>query len=80
MRKADLDSLDNFEGHPYFYRREKIKILIPSDETITAWVYRMVDRHERGKPSRSYLETIIKGFFDFNLPPPPEVSAAEYVE
>ena len=80
LRKADLDSLDNFEGHPHFYRREKVEILIPSGETILAWLYRMSDRHKRGKPSRSYLETILKGFFDFNLTPPPEISAAEYIE
>jgi gamma-glutamylcyclotransferase len=80
LREADLNALDKYEGHPVFYRRDVVDILGPSGDMLNAWIYRMVKKQKRGKPSRAYLETIIRGFFDFNIPPPPEVSAAEYIE
>ena len=76
----ELKSLDSYEGYPDFYLREDAQILLPSGELTTAVMYRMAYAHEIGKPSRSYLETIISGFFNFKVTPPPEVSAAEYVE
>jgi gamma-glutamylcyclotransferase (GGCT)/AIG2-like uncharacterized protein YtfP len=80
MTDPDLEKLDGYEGHPDFYKREKVKLIVPSGEMIEAWVYRMVKKRKIGKPSLSYVETIIRGFFDFDLIPPPEVSAVEYVE
>lgn len=79
MTQDDLESLDKFEGHPHFYNREETEILLPSGDNITAVTYRMVETHNIGKPSRAYLETIIRGFFDFDVVPPPEISAAEYI-
>lgn len=80
MSKADLKSLDVYEGYPDFYLREEVQILLPSAEFATAAIYRMAETREIEKPSRSYIETIISGFFQFGMTPPPEISAAEYIE
>ena len=80
MKESDLESLDGYEGVPNFYIRMRAEIEIPSSGKIIAWVYRMVEVQHRGKPSRAYLETILKGFSDFKITPPPEVSAAECID
>ncbi len=80
LKESDLESLDGYEGVPNFYVRMRAEIVIPSGEKIIAWTYRMIERQDRGKPSRAYLETILKGFSDFNIAPPPEVSAIEYID
>ena len=80
LTDAGLKLLDVYEGHPHFYLREQVQILLPSAEFAVATIYRMTEQHELGKPSRSYLETIIAGFFQFGITPPPEISAAEYIE
>jgi gamma-glutamylcyclotransferase (GGCT)/AIG2-like uncharacterized protein YtfP len=80
MSESDLELLDPYEGYPHFYDRQEVDILLPSGEISSALAYRMVQEFKMGKPSRAYLETIIKGFFDFGIAPPPEVSAAEYID
>ncbi len=80
MTPPDIELLDGFEGHPDFYLREKASVLIPSGEKVEAWLYRMTGKRKIGKPTLAYLEIIIRGFFDFEIVPPPEVSAAEYIE
>ena len=80
MRKRDLKSLDFYEGYPDFYTREECEIILPTGEAIIGLIYRMTNNLKIGKPSKSYLETIIRGFFDFGIAPPPEISASEYVE
>jgi gamma-glutamylcyclotransferase (GGCT)/AIG2-like uncharacterized protein YtfP len=80
MTGADWKSLDVYEGCPHFYLREEVQVLLPSAEFTTAMIYRMAEQLKPGKPSRSYLETIITGFFQFGITPPPEISAAEYIE
>jgi len=80
LKESDLESLDRYEGVPDFYVRMRAEIEIPSGEKIIAWTYRMDERHHRGKPSRAYLETILKGFSDFKITPPPEVSAIKCID
>ena len=80
MTGKDLKLLDKFEGYPDFYIREEKRILLPSGEFEIALMYRMADAHVIGRPSRAYLETIIRGFNDFSMVPTPEVSAAEYID
>ncbi len=34
-----LARLDMLEGHPDWYRREEVKILVDNDQIVTAWLY-----------------------------------------
>jgi gamma-glutamylcyclotransferase (GGCT)/AIG2-like uncharacterized protein YtfP len=36
---AGLDALDDLEGHPRDYRRERARVELDSGETVTAWLY-----------------------------------------
>ncbi len=41
INDAALARLDQLEGHPNFYQRMKIKVILESGEQIDAWTYRM---------------------------------------
>ena len=34
-----LERLDQLEGHPHWYERKKVEILINKDKKIRAWLY-----------------------------------------
>jgi gamma-glutamylcyclotransferase (GGCT)/AIG2-like uncharacterized protein YtfP len=62
----DEASLDAYEGYPYLYRKEKIRVLYDG-EKITAMVYVMNKGYPPGLPSTQYLRTIAEGYAEFGV-------------
>lgn len=62
---ADWESLDAYEGFPYVYDREKLRIEMWSGRRIRAITYIMTERQKiRGQrpPGYGYLATVRKGY------------------
>ena len=54
--------LDKYEGYPYSYTRKEFEVFLPEmGKNIKAIAYVRPEPKERGKPPRSYIETILKG-------------------
>lgn len=60
---ADEDSLDRYEGWPFLYRKEEIKIKL-NGKNIKVFVYIMNDGRPLGQPSSYYYTTIMEGYKD----------------
>ena len=58
---ADEAALDRYEGWPFLYRKETIKVKL-GGKTVKAMVYIMNDGREFGAPSDFYLHTIAEGY------------------
>ena len=73
LQPEDEKALDFYEGYPRFYEKEDVKVTLEDGTVVEAMVYIMTDKIlERiflGLPSRSYLETVRKGYetAGFNL-------------
>ena len=64
MHKAeDERSLDRYEGYPYLYRKETIKVVLEGEE-IKAMVYVMNPGRPLGEPNPYYYNTILEGYID----------------
>jgi gamma-glutamylcyclotransferase (GGCT)/AIG2-like uncharacterized protein YtfP len=64
----DLERLDTYEGYPSLYGRENVSVLSGGDELV-AVTYVMRDQdHYLGLPSSAYLDTIRRGFKQWELP------------
>ncbi len=62
LRPQDEQALDRYEGWPYLYRKETLKIIL-NDRQISAMAYIMnEENHPYGTPSAGYLETIMTGY------------------
>jgi gamma-glutamylcyclotransferase (GGCT)/AIG2-like uncharacterized protein YtfP len=61
ITQEDEDSLDRYEGFPYLYRKENLKVKL-SGKPVKAMVYIMNDTEIHGSPSRSYYGTILAGY------------------
>ena len=73
-----LRALDQKEGHPGRYRRERVPVLRASAESdgAEAWVYVVTEpflSDERIPPTAAYLEVVVRGARALGLP-------AEYVD
>ncbi len=69
IQPSDERSLDRYEGYPYLYRKEYIKVPINGTEQI-AMVYIMNEEgHPYGTPSKHYYDVIMEGYGDFSLSP-----------
>jgi cation transport regulator ChaC len=61
--------LDKYEGYPYSYTRKEFEVFLPEmGKNIKAIAYVRPEPKERGKPPRSYIETILKGAIENGLP------------
>ena len=63
VNEDTLQKIDILEGHPYEYKREKIKVkLEDSDEVIHAWMYFYKDTEEPGIliPEGIYSKKLLK--------------------
>ncbi len=58
---ADEAALDRYEGFPYLYRKEKLKVRLHGEE-VTAMVYIMNEGRPLGTPSCYYYATIWEGY------------------
>lgn len=62
LRPQDEQALDRYEGWPYLYRKETLRIIL-NDRQISAMAYIMnEENHPYGVPSSGYLETIMIGY------------------
>lgn len=71
LQPQDERALDRYEGWPYLYRKETLRITL-NGRRIYAMVYIMnEEKHLYGKPSSGYFETIAAGYrsagFDENI-------------
>lgn len=58
---ADEAALDRYEGFPFLYRKETIKVK-HGRKTVDAMVYIMNDERSSGAPSCYYYSTILEGY------------------
>ena len=70
LDESHMDALDRFEGYPRLYRREIMPIRKAGNNHHTeAWVYLMnPDKYGYSAPCGGYLETILDGCRDWNIP------------
>lgn len=70
-------SLDRYEGYPNLYTK---KYHMAQDENMPKKImfYSMVDKQLVFPPSESYLETIIKGYIDCDIPTDNLVEAVKF--
>lgn len=57
----DEEALDRYEGWPYLYRKETIRVKV-GKKKISAMVYIMNEGRPLGQPSKLYLDTILQGY------------------
>ncbi|WMJ86754.1 gamma-glutamylcyclotransferase family protein [Anaerocolumna sp. MB42-C2] len=60
---ADEASLDRYEGWPFLYRKETVRVKLKG-KSIKAFVYIMNDGRPLGMPSCYYYNTIMEGYKD----------------
>lgn len=58
---ADEAALDRYEGWPFLYRKETVKLRL-SGKYVTAMVYIMNEGRPLGQPSCYYYSTILDGY------------------
>ena len=58
---TDEAALDRYEGFPYLYRKERVKVKL-NGKTVTAMVYVMNDGRPLGQPSCYYYTSILEGY------------------
>ena len=63
IKDGDEKALDRYEGYPYLYGREEVKVSLDG-KFISAMIYIMTQGHEYGSPSELYLKTIEEGYKD----------------
>lgn len=65
---ADETALDRYEGWPFLYRKETLKVRL-NGKYVTAMVYIMNEGRPLGQPSCYYYSTILEGYksADFNV-------------
>lgn len=61
ITEADEIALDRYEGWPYLYRKETVKIKL-SGKTVEAMVYIMNEGRPLGQPNHYYYTTILEGY------------------
>ncbi|MBT9173151.1 MAG: hypothetical protein DDT21_01541 [Syntrophomonadaceae bacterium] len=60
---VDEAALDRYEGWPYFYRKETVKVKLDG-KPVTAMVYIMNEGRPLGQPSCYYYAVILEGYKD----------------
>lgn len=71
IKPADEAALDRYEGWPFLYRKETVKVKI-NGKTVKAMVYIMNEGRPPGQPSCYYYSVILEGYkeagFDMDTP------------
>ena len=60
---ADEATLDRYEGWPFFYRKETVKVEL-NGKTVSAKIYIMNEGRPLGQPSCYYYSVILEGYND----------------
>jgi gamma-glutamylcyclotransferase (GGCT)/AIG2-like uncharacterized protein YtfP len=80
---SDEAALDSYEGFPYLYRKERIRMTV-NGKRVYAMVYIMTDGRTPGQPSAGYYSTILAGYntagFDVDILRQATVDSAEAYE
>ena len=76
LDRADLAELDRFEGHPAFYRRERLRIVDGDGRTGLAHVYILPVLGEAA-PAPGYLWVLWEAYLRLGFNDDPLVAAAE---
>ena len=75
------DSLDYYEGYPILYRKENVDVELEDGSVIPCMVYIMEEEnYGYTLPSKSYYETIKKGYNDVGLDTSYLEQAVEYTK
>lgn len=61
LTPADVAALDHYEGWPFLYRKEEIKVNLNGKE-VEAMIYIMNEGRPLGSPSCYYYSVILEGF------------------
>ena len=67
ITREDERALDKYEGYPVFYQKYKLPVALQSGETIECIVYIMRPDAAVGVPTERYVDTIYRGYGDFDL-------------
>ena len=68
INKEHLRSLDRFEGYPLLYTRKPVPVFTEDGREIYAIVYQMTDSSHYLSPHQGYLNIIISGCQQWQLP------------
>ena len=63
IAQADEAALDQYEGFPYLYDKQSVRIRLDG-KLVSAMVYTMIGDRLLGKPSAFYYSAILKGYQD----------------
>lgn len=71
LSNNDLKKMDRYEGHPYHYERQQLKLFLENGREILAYVYIAQPEYilEGKKPSLDYFKYVINGARNCGLPP-----------
>jgi len=61
ITKDDLASLDRAEGHPHYYKRRFVNVVVESGDTVKACTY-VLDIDKEGAPTREYYNILKKSY------------------
>jgi gamma-glutamylcyclotransferase (GGCT)/AIG2-like uncharacterized protein YtfP len=68
VTKSDIKALDRYEGFPRFYKKVRCIVEGPYNKLYEAFMYKMQpDVRELELPSKSYLDVISEGYFEWNM-------------
>lgn len=70
VSESDLKIIDRKEGAPNFYKQRKVKVKLLKGEVLDDDVvtYEVDDKEDFVSPTKDYVDIIIKGAIDFDLP------------
>jgi gamma-glutamylcyclotransferase len=68
VTEEDMDRLDTFIGHPSYFRREEVPVVLRGEEVACA-TYRVAHQHGYVRPSDSYVHRIRNAMRLQGLPP-----------
>jgi gamma-glutamylcyclotransferase (GGCT)/AIG2-like uncharacterized protein YtfP len=68
LEPEDVERLDTYEGHPTFYRREEVPVVM-GDEITTCMTYRVAHQQGFVRPTDQYLNMVRSAMRVHGLPP-----------
>lgn len=68
LTQTHLAALDRFEAYPMLYTRKIVTVTTNQNQSYDAIVYQMTSRCGYSEPGNGYLQIVISGCRDWNLP------------
>lgn len=66
LNDNDLSSLDEYEGYPLIYFRQRV-IINKDNKNYTSWVYMMTNQNVEIEPDDDYKELLFEGYRQNNI-------------